>query len=139
MTAKPTKRESTSPLETVYSGAAPVGRRDVLIAVPASDTTKDPVVVVDAVVVSDEVDVAVVVAETVGAEPADPGAALVAFAEIGGIAAAEESKADASERADDAAGGSALASEIAADAADESSERSDDATDEIGEVTIAPP
>lgn len=84
-------------------------------------------------------DAAVIVAETVGAEPADPGVAIVALAEIGGVAAAEESKADASERADDAAGGSADASEIAADATDESSERSDDAADGMGEVTIAPP
>ena len=80
-----------------------------LDGVPVSDTTGDPVVVVDAVVVSDEMDVAVAVAETVGAEPVDAGIATVAFAEIGAVAATEDRKADASERAADAADGKAAA------------------------------
>ena len=55
--------------------------------------------VVDAVVVTDEVDVAVIVAETVGTEPVDPSVAT------GAVATIEDSKADASERADEAADG----------------------------------
>ena len=110
-----------------------------LVVVPDSDTTRDPVVVVDGVIVSDEVDVAVIVTEavavelvdvtvvvteavavelvdvtvvvavTVGAEPVDAGIATVAFADIGAVAATEDRKAEASERADDAADGMAVA------------------------------
>lgn len=122
------KRENASPEETAYSGPAPLAGTGVLVAaasdttrdpvvvvvgavvvVLASDTTRDPVVVGDAMTVSDEVDVAVVVAETVGAEPVDAGVATVAFAEIGAVAATEERKADASDRAADAADGMATA------------------------------
>lgn len=122
-----------SPVETVYSGAAPVAGKDVLIVVPATDTTRDPVVVVDVVVVSDEVDmavvsdevdvavalaetvstkagdVAIVVAETVNTKPVDPGVAVVAFAQIGAVATAEDREADASDSADEAADGMAAA------------------------------
>lgn len=108
----------------MYSGAAPVAGKDVLIVVPATDTTRDPVVVVDVVVVSDEVDVAValaetvstkagdvavVVAETVNTKPVDPGVAVVAFAQIGAVATAEDREADASDSAEEAADGMAAA------------------------------
>lgn len=84
-----------------------------LVVVPASDTIGDPVVVVDAV----DSDVAVVVAEIVGAEPVGAGVAAVALAELGAVAAIDDKKADASERADDAADGNACrAAEMAADA-----------------------
>ena len=100
MAAKPTRRERTSPAETLYSEAAPV-----LVVIGSHglvrpDIDGDVVVVVDAVVVTDEVDVAVVVAETVGAAPMDPGVAT------GAVATIEDSRADASERADEAADGS---------------------------------
>ena len=109
LAAKPTKRESTSPAEMVRSAAAPVLTGNSPIVAPASDTTGDPVVVVDALVVSDEVEVAVVVAEAVNAEPVDAGVATVAFAEIGAVANTEDRNAEASERADDAADGMAAA------------------------------
>lgn len=93
---------------------------------PGTDTDRDPVVVVDAVVVSDEVDVAVALAETVSATTLDvvlvdetlttvpvyAGFGLVTFAQIGAVAAAEDREADASETpafesADEAADGMA--------------------------------
>lgn len=89
----------------MYSGRAPLAETIVPVVDPISDTTRDPVVVVDGVPVSEEVDVAVVVAETVGAEPVDAGVAMVAFAEIGAAAVIDDRAADACERADDAADG----------------------------------
>lgn len=74
-----------------------------LVATPASDTDGDSLVVVDTVVVSDDVDVAVEVADTVGTEPVGAGVTTVAFAEIGPGAATEDKNAPASESADEAA------------------------------------
>ncbi len=102
-----------------------------LAIVPASDTPGNDalgVMVADVVVVSDEVDMAVVVAKTVGvgltgmtfvvvfaepvgafgvvlAEPVDAVVTLVAFAEIGAAAAIADKDSEASERADEAADG----------------------------------
>ena len=76
----------------------------VVNSVDVSDTVVDSVdvsdAVVDAVVVT--VLVAVLVTEIVGAEPVDFGLALVALAEIGAVAAADDNDADAAERAADA-------------------------------------
>ena len=72
----------------------------VIDSVDVSETVDDLVDVFDAVVVV--VLVAVLVAETVGAEPVDFGLALVALAEIGAVAAIDDNIADASERAAEA-------------------------------------
>ena len=109
MAAKPTKRVSTSPEDTVYSGAAPLtGSKSIVpeevdVAVVVAEMV---VLVVYSDIVPEEVLVEIIVAETV---------AIVAFAEICGVAAIEESKAAASERADDAAAESADASEATTD------------------------
>ena len=93
----------------------PVVVGDVVIISDEVDKTVDAVMVVDVIIVSDEVDVAVLVAKTVGAklvgvtilvEAVDATCVTtVAFAEIGAVAATANRNAEASERADDAAGG----------------------------------
>ena len=111
MAANPIKSESTSPVETVYSGAAPVEGKEVVMvdevevdSVLVTDAVDDSVFVFDVVVV---VVVVVFVAETVGAEPVGTGVALVALTEVGAGANTD----DKSDRAE----------EIAADAWDKTS------------------
>ena len=130
LAAKPTKRDSTSPVEPVYCWAAPpwkvVAINCVAVGVPTYDTFRASVVVVDAGAVFDEIVRAVLLAETVevmdvlvaltvGAEPVDAGAATVAFTKIGRGVAIEE--ADVDERT----------SELSGDMADEREAASEEA------------
>ena len=100
----------------------------VALGAPTYDTFRATVVVVDAVLVFDEMDRAVLLAEavavetmdvlvalTVGAEPVDAGAATVTFTKIGRGVATEE--ADVDEKT----------SELSGDMADESEVASEDA------------
>lgn len=104
-----------------------------LAGVPTCDTIRASVVVVDAVIVFDEADIAVVLAETVavetmddlvaatvGAEPVDAGAATVAFANIGRGVATEEADSEekTSERSNSPSDESAAAAEPETDALD---------------------
>ena len=133
-------------METWFTEAEEPIWKGVLVAV-ALGTTAIPVVEVDAVIVSDEVVdsvevseevidsvvvfdevlvavvFAVMVADTEGAELVTTEMAMVALADTGGIADADDKRADASERADDAADGNACSTiEIATDAWDKTSE-----------------